>query len=249
MDLDPVEKVLDGWDVNVEAKYHIMKAVEKVLNGNDNEQAIKIADQMIEKEKEQIRNDTIREYNNNSLVTKGVEISGMSTFITETISKNGRVLNRTNFIPYVPYNNTGSEDVKLLFNDLNSTWYLRVNNGSNKLVSRFVVEAALIVDAYAPGSCRALVIFLKGGLKPLIFWGGNIEPAAVRKQTQFHQKGLTVRNRDLYYETFIRALCMCNNVFFLTFPNHAGWNTTPDGRKVFVTSENMIPVLSDLFND
>ena len=245
--LDPVEKVLDGWVDNPEAKCYIMNAVKDVLKNNDKEQAVKIAAQIIEQNKNQIRLDTIREVNNNYLVTKGVEITGLSPFITETIQNNGKELNRTNFIPYATYNDSGSEDVKMLFNDINGSWFVRINNGPNKLVSSFVVEACLIVDACASGSCRALVVFLKGSTKPLIFWNGIITSTDLRKQTQFHKKGLAVRNRDYYYESFIRALCMCSNVFFLTLPKHAGWNTTPDGRRVFVSSENMIPVLSDLF--
>lgn len=247
--LDHVEKTLDSWDVDFEARYQIMQAIENVLKNNDKEQAVKIAAQIMEKEKEQIRHDTIREVNNNSLVTKGVEITGLSPFITETIKNNGQILKRTNFIPYAPYNNPGSEDVKLYFDDINIKWLIRVKNGLPKLVSRFWVEACLIVDASGAGSCRALVVFLKGTTKPLIFWGGVITSKELRNQTQFHKKGLTVRNSDYYYESFIRALCMCSNVFFLTLPKHSGWNTTPDGRRVFVSAENMIPVLSDLFND
>lgn len=245
--LDPVEKVLDGWVDDAEAKYHIMDAVEAVLKNNNQEQAVKIAAQIIEQDKEQIRLDTIREVNSNYLVTKGVEITGLSPFITETININGHILNRTNYIPYSPYNNSGGEDIRLLFDDLNGKWFLRKNNGPSKLVSHFVVEACLIVDASASGSCRALVVFLKGSTKPLIFWSGIITSKELRNQTQYHQRGLSVRNREYYYESFIRALCMCANVFFLTLPQHAGWNTTPEGRRVFVSNENMITVLADLF--
>ncbi|SFW32683.1 hypothetical protein [Ruminococcus flavefaciens] len=248
-DLDPVEKVLDGWNVDYEARYYIMQAVEKVVKADDYEQAVKIAAPIIEKSEEQIRLDTTREVNQNYLITKGVEITGLSPFITETIQDNGKELNRTNFIPYVTYNDPGSEDVKMLFNDINGSWFVRINNGPNKLVSRFVVEACLIVDASESGSCRALVVFLKGSTKPLIFWGGIITSTDLRKQTQFQKKGLAMRNRDFYHESFLRALSMCHNVFFLTLPSHAGWNNTPDGKRVFVSAENMIPILSDLFYD
>ena len=39
--LDPVEKELDGWDINYEARHYIMQAVEKVVKDDDNEQAVK----------------------------------------------------------------------------------------------------------------------------------------------------------------------------------------------------------------
>ena len=196
--------------------------------------------------KAEYRIQAFKEYEEMNTAPKVVKISRASPFISETVMKSGHELDRSMFFPTAPINDPVSEEVKLYFDDINYKWLIRKNNGLPKLVSRFFVDSVLIVDAYAPGSCRAIVVFLRGGL---IFWGGNIEPAAVRKQTQFHQKGLTVRNRDFYHESFLRALCMCPNVFFLTMPKHCGWNTTPDGRRVFVSSENMIPVLSDLFND
>lgn len=199
--------------------------------------------------KAEYRIQAFKEYEEMNTAQKVAIISSASPFISETVMKNGQELNRSMIFSTAPINDPVSEEVKLHFDDINYKWLIRKNNGLPKLVSRFFVEAALIVDAYAPGSCRALVVFLRGGLKPLIFWGGNIEPAAVRIQTQFHQKGLTVRNRDFYHESFLRALCMCPNVFFLTMPKHCGWNTTPDGRRVFVSSENMLPVLADLFYD
>ncbi|WP_295081715.1 hypothetical protein [Ruminococcus sp.] len=178
-----------------------------------------------------------------------MHISKISPFISETISINGVDFNRTNFIPhFIKYDNY-SEDVRLYFNDVSAEWLIRVKNGLPKLISRFVVEACLIVDAVGPGSCSALSVFLKGSTKPLIFSEGIITSSDLRKQTQYHQKGLTLRNRDYYYESFIRAICMCNNVFFLTLPKHAGWNNTPDGRRIFVSAENMIPILSDFFYD
>lgn len=199
--------------------------------------------------KAEYRIQAFKEYEEMNTAQKVAIISSASPFISETVMKNGQELNRSMIFSTAPFNDPVSEEIKIHFDDINYKWLIRKNNGLPKLVSRFFVEAALIVDAYAPGSCRAIVVFLRGGLKPLIFWGGNIEPAAVRKQTQFHQKGLTVRNRDFYHESFLRALCMCPNVFFLTMPKHCGWNTTPDGRRVFVSSENMLPVLADLFYD
>ncbi|EWM55096.1 hypothetical protein [Ruminococcus flavefaciens] len=182
-------------------------------------------------------------------IAEGVKICGLSRFITEAVTVNDEELGQGHFILDKPFYDPLSEDIRMFFDDITERWLVRVKNGTPKFISRFVVVACLIIDASGPGSRRADVIFIKGCPKPLIFWRGIIEPAALRKQTQFHQKGLTVRNRDLYHESFLRALCMCPNVFFLTMPKHCGWNTTPDGRRVFVSSENMIPVLADLFYD
>ena len=230
--------------------YHKIKAKhEEELEVVAEKKATKKAAEMFNSMKAEYHTQTIKECNEMNTAQKVAIISSASPFISETVMKNGQELNRSMIFSTAPINDPVSEEVKLHFDDINYKWLIRKNNGLPKLVSRFFVEAALIVDAYAPGSCRAIVVFLRGGLKPLIFWGGNIEPAAVRIQTQFHQKGLTVRNRDFYHESFLRALCMCPNVFFLTMPKHCGWNTTPDGRRVFVSSENMLPVLADLFYD
>lgn len=232
---DAYHKLLDKYNEDLEA----------VSEKKGEEKAVEKFNSM----KAEYHTQTIKECNEMNTAQKVEKISSASPFISETVMKSEHELDRSMFFPTAPINDPVSEEVKLHFDDINYKWLIRKNNGLPKLVSRFFVDAALIVDAYAPGSCRALVVFLRGGLKPLIFWGGNIEPAAVRKQTQFHQKGLTVRNRDFYHESFLRALCMCPNVFFLTMPKHCGWNTTPDGRRVFVSSENMIPVLADLFYD
>ena len=93
----------------------------------------------------------------------------------------------------------------------------------------------------------AYVVFLKGEAKPLIFWNGIIDPASLRRQTQFHQKGLSYSRKDLYHESFLRALRMCKAVYFLTLPKHAGWNTTPGGSRIFVHSDMMLPQLNGLF--
>lgn len=230
--------------------YHkIMDKHEEELEAVSEKKATQKAAEMFDAVKADYRSQLIKEMEQANIVQRGAEISSASPFITENVIIDGRVLDRRMFIPTAPIRDSESEDIKLYYDDMHHNWLIRKKNGLPKLVSRFVVDAALIVDAFAPGSCRALVVFLRGGLKPLIFWNGCIEPAALRKQTQYQQKGLTVRNRDFYHESFLRALCICPNVLFLTLPQHAGWNTTPEGRRVFVESEKMIPVLSDLFND
>lgn len=227
----------------------IIRDIEGEIEAQKKQNADEIATSIVAIEKEEYKKEGVREYHAECIKQRGYEVSRLSPFITETVVVSGQELDRRSIIPYTSFNDPGSEDVKLFFDDVNIKWFIRVKNGLPKLVSRFWVEACLIVDAYASGACRALVVFMRGCQRPLIFWEGIITSADLRKQTQFHKKGLTVRNRDYYYESFIRALCMCSNVFFLTLPKHSGWNTTPDGRRVFVSAANMIPVLSDLFND
>ncbi|WP_303821374.1 hypothetical protein [Ruminococcus flavefaciens] len=197
----------------------------------------------------QARDTAVVQVREEELVDKGIAISKLSPFITDRVIINGEELDRTMFIPCTPVIDRSDEEIRLYFDDLHENWLLKRRNVPDKLVSRFVVVACLIVNASGPGSCRAFVVFLKGGGKPLVFWDGIITSTTLRNLTQFHQRGLNIRNKDSYYESFIRALCMCKNVFFLSLPMHAGWNITPEGRRVFVSSENMIPILSDLFFD
>lgn len=189
----------------------------------------------------------IKQVKADDLLEKGEIISNLSPFISDTITINGKELDKSMFIPERPINDPISEDVRLYFDDLNFRWLVNVKEGKPKLVSRFVVEACIIVDASGPGSCRAFVVFLKGRTKPLIFLNGNIESAMLRKQTHFQQRGLSTRNKDYYHESFIRSLCMCQKVCFLTLPKHAGWNLSPYGSQLFVSAEMMLLEFNELF--
>ena len=197
--------------------------------------------------KEKAHTDAVRQVRAEYRIAKGVKIYGLSPFISETIMVNGEELGQGHFILDKPFYDPLSEDIRMFFDDITERWLVRVKNGTPKLISRFVVVACLIIDASGPGSCRAFVVFLKGEDKPLVFWNGIIEPAELRKQTQFHQKGLSYARKDLYHESFMRALSMCSQVYFLTLPKKAGWNWTPDGLRVFVNSAMMQPEFEDLF--
>lgn len=198
-----------------------------------------------EQERENARKVIREEYR----LAEGVKIYGLSQFISESVTIDGEELFPNNFIPDRPVNESISEDNPLYFDDKSDEWRLFVKNGKTKLISRFVVIACLIVDASGPGSCRAYVVFLKGEAKPLIFWDGIIDAPNLRRQTQFHQRGLSYGRKDLYHESFLRALSMCKAVYFLTLPRHAGWNATPDGRLSFVSAAMDIPLLASLFGD
>jgi len=177
----------------------------------------------------------------------GRRIYGLSPFCCETITVNGEELYPNCFIPDRPVSETICENNPLYFDDGSERWLVFVKNGSPKLISRFVVVACLIINASGSGMCRAYVVFLKGEAKPLIFWGGVIEASELRRQTQFHQRGLSYARKDLYHESFLRALRMCKAVYFFTLPKHAGWNITPQGLRVFVDSTMMQPEFEDLF--
>lgn len=180
-------------------------------------------------------------------MSDGRRIYGLSPFNSEDIIINGHKFYLNSFIPDRAVNDPIGEDMRLNFDDKSDKWLVRVKNGLPKLISRFVVNGCLIVNASGPGMCRAFVVFLKGEAKPLIFWDGVIEASELRRQTQFHQKGLSYARKDLYHESFMRALSMCTSVYFLTLPTHAGWNWTPEGSRVFVDSAMMRTEFEGLF--
>lgn len=250
MDERIVEAIRDGLYKNgCEIEFlqreteNIMAAINKSADALVNEKI----EEFLPVLKEKAHTDAVRQIRGEYRIAEGLKIYGLSPFISETVTVNGEDLNRNHFIPNRCFNDPLSEDVRLFFDDPYERWIVRVKNGTPKFISRFVVKACLIVDASGPGSCRAYVVFLKGEAKPLIFWKGIIEAAELRKQTQFHKKGLSYARKDLYHESFMRALSMCSSVYFLTLPRHAGWNWTPEGSRFFVDSEMMQPQFEDLF--
>lgn len=113
--------------------------------------------------------DAVKQVRSEFIIAEGVRIYGLLPFISETITFNGEQYDRNHFIPDRVINDPVNEEVRLYFDDTNDKWLVNVKNGLPKLISRFVVVACLIVDDSGPGMCRALVIFLKGEAKPLIF--------------------------------------------------------------------------------
>ncbi len=221
----------------------------KMLDEYNQEQAAEKVAEMLPAIQEQERENARKLIREEYRLAEGVKIYGLSQFISESVLVNGEELGRGHFILDKPFYDPLSEDIRMFFDDTNDRWLVRVKKGSPKLISRFVVVACLIVDASGPGKCRAFVIFLKGEAKPLIFWDGIIDARNLRRQTQFHQRGLSNGWKDLYHESFLRALSMCKAVSFLTLPRHAGWNATPDGRIIFVSAAMDIPLLGGLFED
>ncbi len=241
-------KIYDEYGTNDPEVIDLMKKyAQKILDQQqENVAADKIAE-MLPDIQSRARENALKNVRSEYRIAEGVKIFDLSPFINETVTINGVELCRNHFIPESGFNTPVNNDIYLYFDDTCDTWFVRIKNGLPKLISRFVVTACLIVDASGPGSCRAYVVFLKGEAKPLIFWNGVVEAAELRRQTQFHPRGLSYARKDLYHESFLRALRMCKAVYFLTLPKHAGWNMTRQGLRVFVDSALMQPEFEDLF--
>ncbi len=226
--------------INTDCIMLMEEYAKKRVAENDDAQAKEIVKKQLPEIQEKARANALKQVRNEYRLSEGVKIHDLSPFISETITINGTELNRSHFIPDKVINDPVNEDVKLFFDDQNDRWVISEKYRLQKPISYFVVVACLIVNASCSGTCMAYVVFLKDEAKPLIFWNGIIDPASLRRQTQFHQKGLSYSRKDLYHESFLRALRMCKAVYFLTLPKHAGWITTPGGSRIFVHSDMML---------
>lgn len=225
----------------------LIRDIESEIKARDKQAATEEIAGMMPAVKEAAHNEAVKKVRAEFALADGQRIFGLSAFCSETLTANGLELYYNRFIPDSPVYDSIGEDTRLYFDDQNDKWFVREKNGLPKLISHFVVVSCLIVNASGSGKCQAFVVFLKGRADPLIFWDGVIEASELRRQTQFHQRGLSYARKDLYHESFLRALRICKAVYFLTLPKHAGWNWTPEGSRIFVDAEMIRPEFEGLF--
>ena len=225
----------------------LIRDIESEIKARDKQAATEEIAGMMPAVKEAAHNEAVKKVRAEFALADGQRIFGLSAFCSETLTANGLELYCNRFIPDSPVYDPIGEDTRLYFDDQNDKWFVREKNGLPKLISHFVVVSCLIVNASGSGKCQAFVVFLKGRADPLIFWDGVIEASELRRQTQFHQRGLSYARKDLYHESFLRALRICKAVYFLTLPKHAGWNWTPEGSRIFVDAEMIRTEFEGLF--
>lgn len=231
-DLDVIELIETYANKNVEAKAEVLseeKAEEKFQDKKE-EYCLEIRKKIRE------------EYR----ITKGIEITRLSPFISEAVKVNGQELVRQDFIPDTFKRDPQYTNKQLNLNPYNGQWQMISKVSGPKYVSSVDVIACLIVNVAGPGKYYALVVFIKGRSSPLIFIGGNLSTHNIMAQLQLDDTSL---NEKWVAEAFKRSLLMCPYVFFLTLPEHAGWNLTPGGLRKFVCSDLAVPELVGLFND
>lgn len=243
MDRDNIEKFgTDGLDV--------IELIETYADKNVEAQAEVLSKEKVEEKfqdkKEEFCLEIRKEIREEFQIAEGIEISRLSPFITETAEVDGRVISREECIRDIAKRDPLYSDKHLEYNPYNGHWQLICNSRGPSFVSNVVVIACLIVNATGPGTFYALVVFIKGRRNPLIFIGGNLSTHNIMAQLQLDD---TSMNEKWVSEAFRRSLLMCSYVFFLTLPEHAGWNLTPDGLRKFVCSDLAVPELIGLFND
>jgi len=206
------------------------------------------AEELFNAQKEEYRLEVIKEINIAAVTAKRAEISRSSPYISENVTVNGKELHGCDFIPDTAIHDPLYDDVQLIYNDYSHEWQILQKNGKRKFVSNFVVLAIVIVNATGIGQCKAIAVYLQGVDKPLIFKEGDISPSALKKQTQFFKKGTTITDKA-FCESFVRAMKICCNIFFLTIPEHSGGNFLQEGVYNYTSALSVIPGLEELYAD
>lgn len=235
------EKTGDWFD------YHqLVEKHKKELEVKAAELAKEKAEDLFIAQKEEYRLEVIKEISMANITKKAASISRSSPYITETVFIDEKELSGSEFILDTFRSYPIYEDFQLIYNGYSHEYQLLYKNGKRKFISVFVVIACVIVNATGLGKCRAIVVCLQGVDVPLIFYGGDISPSAIRRQTRFCQKGLKVSS-EVYCASFIEAIRRCANVFFLTIPEHTGRNLLQGGGYDYTSSLSVIPGLEELY--
>ncbi|SHM65235.1 hypothetical protein SAMN04487860_1098 [Ruminococcus flavefaciens] len=138
-----------------------------------------------------------------------------------------------------------SYDKELRKNPYGGDWELTYNTKGPRFISSVNVATCLIVNASGPGICDALVIFLRGRDKPIVFAGGNLSDTRIINALQLEDTAPEKRN--WVAAAFRASLRDCDDISFLDIPQHAGGNMLRDGKFVYVSSFNVYPGTEALF--
>lgn len=226
----------------------IMESHNEELEKKSEELAIEKADSHFNAKKEAYRLEVIMEIEAANSAKKVAEISRSSVYVSESIIVDGKELQGSDFV----LDSLGREplysECQLIHSENRCEYQLLYKNGKRKFVSDFVVVACAIVNATGQGKCKAVVVFLRGLETPLIFRKGDMSSSAIRRQTRFERKGLSVSS-EVYCASFIEAVRKCTNIFFLTIPDHIGMNLLLSGAYDYASSLSVIPGLEELYSD
>ncbi len=241
-------KTMREWDIDFEAQRYLEQAHQRDLDAELEVLATQKSEEKFKDKMESFRVEVVKATNEKFILKKGVDLSQISPLLNTSVEVDGRILERDDFFQDKYTNDHITEDQRLYYDDIHLKWFIRNKYGDPLLISNFVVTACVIINASAPGICQYLVVFLLGSDKPLIFKEGVIKISDLIQQTQFCSRGSTVRNRQLYHESFIRSIKMCRYVLFLNIPNHMGWNIVGGTTRRFLSSEDRIRGIDGIFS-
>lgn len=230
---------------DVEDSARLEERYNKDLDIKSDELARQKAEEIFETKKEAYRLEVIKEINEANITAKGAEIS-RSPYISKEVESNGKTLTRQHFVPEGIVRDPAYDGEQLIYNDCVHNWQRLKSKGGRDYVSDFVVSVIVVVNATGPGQCDAIAVCLQGVEKPLIFKDGVIDLRSVKRETAFCQKGLK-HNGELMFQSFIRAMKKCKDVFFLTIPEHVGGVLLYGGVYSYTSMMSMISGLETLY--
>ena len=165
-------------------------------------------------------------------------------FHFDTVSFGEKTYDSREYIHPLLYKFSPNSDKELRRNPYNGNWELHFRTKGPQFISAVNVVTCLIVNASGPGTCEALVIYIKGRDRPLIFKDGNLGTQRIMTLLQLEETSL---NSKWVAEAFRRSLRDCYNISFLFIPRHAGGNILPDGSLTYVSSINVLPGMESLY--
>lgn len=221
--------------------------LDKYIENEANKLAAEKAEIVLNENKEQYQLEVLKQFQEDGIKKKAMKLSSASPLISDTYNLNGYEFFTDEFIPDSVVTDPIYENNILVKNQY-SLEYQEVNNktGKRSFVWKEDVTLVLICNPISVGKCEAIVVYLNGKEKPLVFPNGEVTLEVFRRQTAFARKGINVSVQK-HFESFLRSLRECPNKKFLTIPKHAGGVTLPNGVTTYISAESVIPGLEDLF--
>ena len=228
--------------MDIKQKYHecFQQEVEKRV-----QEGVDLAKEKMSMELEQkLRLDIQAEETEKNRKQCKADTTPVKQFHFDTVSFGDKTYDSREFIRPLLYQFSPNSDKQLRHNPYNGNWELHFRTKGPQFISAVNVVLCFIVNPSGPGNCEALVIFIKGRDRPLIFIGGILSTQRIMTVLQLEETSL---NSKWVAEAFRRSLRDCYNISFLFIPRHAGGNILPDGSLTYVSSINVLPGMESLY--
>ena len=243
-----VEKDRDNLEKYKTSDLDTIELIEEFAKKNVEKRADELSDTKAEARfnaiKDKFELDTIKKVEDAFLIKKGEQLSVSSPFVSDYVDVNGKRLFREDFIPSGLRHDPLYADRRLELNAYNGDWQKKFKTKGTEFISGVQVIGGFIVDAVAAGVCDSIEIYIKGSDTLLHFKDGNFSTHNIVKALQLEDTSL---DQKWVAEAFKRSLIMCQNIKFLTVPEHMGGNRLPDGTLIYVSAASVLPGLEAHF--
>lgn len=228
--------------MDIKQKYHecFQQEVDKCV-----QEEVETAHEKMAIELEQkIRLEVQREETEKNRKRSKADTTPVKPFLFDTVSFGDKTYDSREYIRPMLYQFSPNSDKELRRNPYNDNWELLSRTKGPQFVSAVNVVTCLIVNASGPGTCEALVIYIKGRDRPLLFKDGNLGTQRIMTLLQLEETSL---DSKWVAEAFRKSLRNCYNISFLFIPRHTGGNILPDGSLTYVSSINVLPGMESLY--